>query len=94
MEKSKLPAVTPENVAEILCNDDRYNAVILDHLQEIDAAAVDDLTRGAVILGAEPIDYPLTDGITFYILRAAGDAVAISIDGDGDGVTIRTAPIE
>lgn len=71
--------------------------------QEIDGEQLDSLVTGALILGAEPMDYPLTDGIIFYIRLPAGDVVALTIETDieepaGGGLyevlRIRKAPIE
>lgn len=50
----------------------------------IDAEAVDDLARGAVVLGVETIDYPDTDGLIIYLKRPAGGVVGLLIETDPD----------
>ena len=45
--------------------------------EEIDAEALDDLARGAVVLGVETIDYPWTDGLIIYLRQQAGGVVAV-----------------
>lgn len=50
--------------------------------QIIDGARLDDLTRGAQILGIDVIDYPLTDGLYLFIKRPAGDVIALLIEVD------------
>lgn len=50
----------------------------------IDAEALDELARGAHVLGIETIDYPNTDGLIFYLNRPAGGVVALLIETDAD----------
>lgn len=48
-----------------------------------DPETLDDLTRGAVVLGMETIDYPLTDGMIIYLKRPAGDVIGVLFEVDG-----------
>lgn len=52
--------------------------------KDVDPETLDDLTRGAVILGTETIDYPLTDGMIIYLKRPAGDVIGVLFDIDTD----------
>lgn len=48
-----------------------------------DPEQLDKLTRGAVVLGMEPIDYPVTDGMILYLKRPAGDVIGVMFEVDG-----------
>lgn len=52
--------------------------------RDIDPEQLDDLIKGAVILGSETIDYPLTDGMIVYLKRPAGDVIGVLFDIDAD----------
>ena len=52
--------------------------------KKIDPETLDDLTRGAAILGTETIDYPLTDGIIIYIKQPAGAVIGLIFETDTD----------
>ena len=54
---------------------------------------LDELTRGAVILGVDPVDYPLTDGIYIYMKLPAGDVIALLIESNGQGGDYETLRI-
>ena len=60
---------------------EEYDSLIY---KAIDAEQLDDLIRGAVILGSETIDYPLTDGMILYLKRPAGDVISVVFDADAD----------
>lgn len=48
--------------------------------QKIDGKQLDEITRGAVVIGAEPIDWPLTDGIYLYLKLPDGETIALLIE--------------
>ena len=50
----------------------------------IDPESVDELARGAVILGAETIDAPFPDGIIIYIKQPAGGVLALVVETEAD----------
>ena len=68
----------PETARKI---DKEYDSLIY---KDIDAEQLDDIIRGAVILGSETIDYPLTDGMILYLKRPAGDVISVIFDTDAD----------
>ena len=53
---------------------------------EVDPETLDDQTRGAVVLGMETIDYPLTDGMIIYLKRPAGDVIGLLLETDADEI--------
>lgn len=55
--------------------------------QPVDAESLDEVIRGAVILGAEPVDYPFTDGLFIYVRQPGGRVLTLYIEGvqDTDG---------
>lgn len=67
-------------IAQRLQSNDYFNKRISGREQEIDGERLDDLTRGAVILGVETVNYPLTDGLYIYMRRPAGDVIALLIE--------------
>ena len=68
----------PETARKI---DKEYESFIY---KDIDPEQLDDLVKGAVILGSETIDYPLTDGMILYLKRPAGDVISVVFDVDAD----------
>lgn len=52
--------------------------------QEIDGQQLDETMRGAVVIGAEPISWPLTDGIYIYLRRPNGEAIALLIETESE----------
>lgn len=54
----------------------------------VDAEALDDWARGALVLGVEPIDYPDTDGLLIYLKRPAGGVVGLLIETEPDEMGI------
>lgn len=47
--------------------------------QLLDSAKVDDLLTGCKITGAEPVDYPVTDGFLLYLIDKTGRRFVLSI---------------
>ena len=76
-------AASPE-IARKLQDDIFFNAHIAGRGQEVDAQRLDDLTRGAIVLGIETVDYPLTDGLNIYMRQPTGDVIALFIETDAD----------
>lgn len=54
----------------------------------IDGANIADTVTGGVIIGAEPIDYPCTDGVVLYIERD-GKCFAVEIGSDGGSFCLK-----
>lgn len=50
--------------------------------KEIDGEELDEILRGKTVAGAEPIDYPLTDGAIFYLTGKDGELSALEIGID------------
>lgn len=50
--------------------------------KNLDGARLDEILTGCTITGAEPIDYPLTDGFILYLRNAEGQEMALNVDGD------------
>ncbi len=48
--------------------------------QKLDSAKLDDLLTGCTITGAEPVDYPVTDGFLLYLIDKTGRRFVLSID--------------
>ena len=48
--------------------------------QKLDAEQLDDLLTGCTITGAEPVDYPVTDGFLLYLIDKTGRRFVLSID--------------
>lgn len=58
--------------------------------QEIAAAELDDLTKGAFIWGAEPT----AGGVRFYMHQPPGDVIALTIEAtEGQALTITKAEV-
>lgn len=66
--------------AQIMQDSDYIDTCINERARTVDAQQLDDLTRGALILGAEPVDYPLTDGLIIYLQKPAGGITALLIE--------------
>ena len=47
--------------------------------QKLDAEQLDDLLTGCTITGAEPVDYPVTDGFLLYLIDKTGRRFVLSI---------------
>lgn len=50
--------------------------------KEIDGKELDEILRGKTVAGAEPIDYPLTDGAILYLTGKDGSLSALEIGVD------------
>ena len=71
----------------------RSNDYLSTGAADLDGEQLDDLTRGAVILGVETIDYPLTDGLYIYLKRPAGDVIALFLDAAADCGTLKISGV-
>lgn len=52
---------------------------------ELDGEKLDGLLSGSMITGAEPIDYPLTDGVILYLKTADGRDAVLIVEQDPAG---------
>ena len=59
--------------------DDVFNNLSWEH---IDGLELDKAIEGLTVIGSEPTDYPLTDGITIYLKKPNGDVIALDIGAD------------
>ena len=59
--------------------DEDYNNL---EYSPVDGEALDALIEGMEVIGAEPTDYPLTDGITIYLRASDGSIKALDIGTD------------
>ena len=80
MNFAEIARRTSPEIAQKLQSNDYFDKHIAGQEQAIDGERLDDLTRGAVILGVETVDYPLTDGLYIYMRRPAGDVIALLIE--------------
>ena len=57
---------------------------VMDRLEWIPVGgeALDLFVEGMTIVGSEPIDYPLTDGVILYLRAADGRMIALDIGVD------------
>lgn len=60
-------------------NDNEFNRL---SWEQVDGLAVDSLITGLEVVGAEPTDYPVTDGLTIYLKDAQGNITALDIGAD------------
>lgn len=63
-------------IPEILMDEKVY-----DYLswEDVDGLKLDKLIEGMTVIGSEPIDYPLTDGIDIYLRSKDGAIYALEI---------------
>jgi len=47
--------------------------------EQVDGQKVDSLITGLEVVGAEPIDYPVTDGLIIYLKDTEGNTTALDI---------------
>lgn len=61
-------------------------AAILEEVEHkpVGGADLDSLVNGCVIVGAEPIDYPLTDGAIIYLKEKSGAVLALELGAGPD----------
>ena len=66
-------------IPEILMDEKVY-----DYLswEDVDGLKLDTIIEGMTVIGSEPIDYPLTDGIDLYLKDKNGDIYALEIGYD------------
>ena len=50
--------------------------------EPLDGAELDKLLTGCTVTGAEPIDYPATDGVVIYLRDSTGKALALEVESD------------
>lgn len=50
--------------------------------EPVDGKQLDRLTEGLTVVGAEPINYPSTDGAILYLKDSKGDLLALEIGAD------------
>ncbi len=57
---------------------------VFDNLEwkEVDGEELHNIVAGMTVAGAEPIDYPATDGMILYFRSPAGDLIAVDISSD------------
>lgn len=60
------------------------DAKVYDNLrwEDVDGLKLDKLIEGMTVIGSEPIDYPLTDGIDIYLRGKDGFIYAFEIGYD------------
>lgn len=47
--------------------------------EQVDGQKVDSLITGLEVVGAEPVDYPVTDGLIIYLKDTEGNITALDI---------------
>lgn len=91
MNYSEVARIAGRKAARRLQSDRYYNNHIAGHEKQVEAGRLDDLTRGAVVLGVEPVNDPLIDGIAIY-LQAQGAVFALFVDTEieeqGSGIAV------
>jgi len=80
---SLIKVIAGEDVAKKLCDNDYFD----NHIgraagDDVDGEQLDNLIKGAFVLGAQPVDYPLTDGVYLYLRLRTGDVIALFIETD------------
>lgn len=63
----------------ISISEDVYNKL---DWKPVHAHNLDKLLEGLTVVGSEPIDYPLTDGLIIYFKDASGHLTALDIGAD------------
>ena len=99
MDYETIARIADPKTARNLQDDDYFNDHIAGCGKDIDGEKLDALIRGAVILGVDPVDYPLTDGLYIYMKLPAGEVMALLIEsrkqgGDYEALKISGAAIE
>lgn len=59
--------------------DEQYNNL---EYAPVDGEALDAIIEGMEVTGAEPTDYPLTDGVTIYLRAKDGSIKVLDIGAD------------
>ena len=83
MDYAEIARRTSPETAHKIKSDIVDSLFTAEHGRTVKGEQLDALTRGAVILGIEPIDSP-ADGIFIYLKRPAGDVMALLIETDVD----------
>ena len=66
-------------IPEILMDEKVYDNL---RREDVDGLKLDKLIEGMTVIGSEPIDYPLTDGIDIYLRGKDGAIYALEIGYD------------
>jgi hypothetical protein len=90
MDYNFIEQAAGKDVTDKLHNDS-YCDSILERSHEIDALDLDRITRGAIILGVEPVDYPITDGLYIYVKQPGGRVVSLYVEENENARELRTA---
>lgn len=80
MNRTEIEKLAGYDVARTLCPEEGD----IQDGNSIDPEDLDDLLRGSVILGVEPVDYPCTDGLIFYLRLKNGTIYQLDIDQYGE----------
>lgn len=59
--------------------DEAFNSL---EWKPVDGLELEKLIEGMTVIGSEPTDYPLTDGITLYLRAASGRLIALDIGAE------------
>ena len=78
MNYQYIEATAGEAAARIIEDGDSIN------YKKIDPETVDDLARGAVVLGTETIDAPAPDGLIVYLKQPGGAVLALVVETETD----------
>ena len=85
MDYSLIKVIAGEDVAKKLCDNDYFdNHIGRSEGDTVDGEQLDKLIKGAFVLGAQPVDYPLTDGVYLYFRLRTGEVIALLIETDTD----------
>ena len=85
MDFELIKGIAGAETAQKLCDHDYFD----DHIgraagDDIDGEQLDDLIKGAAVLGAQPVDYPLTDGVYIYLKCRTGAVIALLIEFEAE----------
>lgn len=56
-----------------------YNSLKWETIE--DAKKLPDMIKGSVVIGCEPVDYPLTDGLDLHLKRPDGSYIILGLEG-------------
>lgn len=73
----------------MLIDDNTYNAL---QWENVEAKKLDEIVPGFSLTGAEPIDYPITDGVILYGKDVTGNIIALDIGTDPLSISDDTNP--
>lgn len=83
MDYRAIEKLAGKDIAQKLEDNDYYDNHISVNGKTVSWYDLDDLTRGAVIIGVDLVDYPLVDGCYIYMKRPAGDVIALLFEPEG-----------